>query len=83
LPLVGCGGVAGGVDGVARSVDIERSPGFAHEAELGRTVAAARMNERWHRFAFRGLHRVRLHADLTIVAKLACTLARAGPPPAP
>jgi len=41
------------------------------------------MNERWHRFAFRGLHRVRLHADLTIVAKLACTLARAGPPPAP
>jgi transposase len=29
----------------------------------------------------RGLDRVRLHADLTILAKLACTLARARPAP--
>jgi hypothetical protein len=35
------------------------------------------MNRRWHRFAFVALDRVRLHADLTILAKLACTLARA------
>jgi hypothetical protein len=35
-----------------RSVDIERSPVFAHEAKRERTVAAARINGRWHRFAF-------------------------------
>jgi hypothetical protein len=35
------------------------------------------MNRRWHRFAFVALDRVRLDADLTILAKLACTLARA------
>jgi hypothetical protein len=35
-----------------RSVGIERSPVFAHEPKLERAVAAARMNGRWHRFAF-------------------------------
>jgi hypothetical protein len=36
-----------------------------------------RLKNAWALLPLRGLERVRLHADLTILAKLACALARA------
>jgi hypothetical protein len=35
-----------------RWLGIERSPVIAREAKLERTIAAARITRRWHRFAF-------------------------------
>jgi hypothetical protein len=58
-----------------RSVGIERSPAFAYEPKLERAVAALerKRSTSSHEWALaplrvRGLDRVRLHADLTIVA---------------
>jgi hypothetical protein len=56
-----------------------RRPSRAASASLSRGGEFGRLKHEWALapLRVRGLDRVRLHADLTILAKLACALSRA------